>query len=144
MRPSSVNDPGGLGQGPNSTYDPNYDWSQVYGSLTSTNNNAYASTGVIFRASQLPMAQVRDGASYTYLIGEHVTSIRIATIRACVRTTIRDGTGSCDWDINHWTHDPPSQDRAGVEQRLYFRQRALGRFQHGFLRRLSRQDQLHY
>ena len=52
---------------PNTNYDPNFDWSTVPGT---TNSASEPSTGVIYRASEVSMAWVKDGASFTYMIGE--------------------------------------------------------------------------
>ncbi len=123
---SPVNDPDGKGAGPNQGYDPKFDWSTIAGTInsgipaTSANSDAKgtASTGVIFRASELPMAKVKDGASYTYLIGErylcpdcYFTSTN-ASLTCCDNDQGWDE--GYDWDTNRWTQNPPSQDRKGL------------------------------
>jgi hypothetical protein len=53
--------------GANPNYDPMFDWSSESGT---TNSKSQIATGVIYRASAVPMAWIKDGTSNTYLIGE--------------------------------------------------------------------------
>jgi prepilin-type processing-associated H-X9-DG protein len=109
-----VDGPNGTGPGPNQGYLPNFDWSQVNGSITASGPAAgNASTGVIFRASQLSMAAIKDGASYTYLIGERYLNIDCYNVGTCCDNDQGWDQGY-DWDTDRWTANPPSQDRAGV------------------------------
>jgi prepilin-type N-terminal cleavage/methylation domain-containing protein/prepilin-type processing-associated H-X9-DG protein len=75
----------------------------------------YGSTGPIYLHSECPMAAIKDGASYTYLLGERYVS-----------TDFYYGGSQCDdseswdvgfqYDINRWTAKPPAQDQAGGAQ----------------------------
>ncbi len=80
-------------------------------------NGDSTATGVIYLHSRLPMAQIRDGTSYTYFVGERFIDPQHYT----------DGTPADDdqgWDtgIDHdtarWTNDDPYmqpyQDQSGL------------------------------
>ncbi|MGA2254033.1 MAG: DUF1559 domain-containing protein [Thermoguttaceae bacterium] len=115
--------------GPNTGYDPKFDWSTVEGSINSITN---PSTGVIFVASQMSMAMIKDGASYTYLIGERYLNPDCYYTGGCCDNDQGWDEGY-DWDTNRGTGVgyvnvklpglppaagsgtpiPPSQDRPG-------------------------------
>lgn len=74
-------------------------------SATGTNN----SNGVIYRASGLSASKIRDGLSYTYLIGE-----RFMTVNAYNQGTTENDAGwdsGYDYNTIRWTTGAPSQDR---------------------------------
>ena len=115
---------------PNTGYDPRYKWADLVGTIDST---TAASTGVIFRASQLPMALIKDGASNTYLIGERYLNPDCYYTGDCCDNDQGWDVGY-QVDVNRWTGIawgnnkfpnlpppsdtayqtlPPMQDRAG-------------------------------
>ena len=124
---------------PNTKYDPAFDWSTVRGTINSaktvkvnkvkTPEPWEPSTGVIFRASELSMASITDGASFTYLIGERYLCPDTYYKSECDNDQGWDE--GYDWDINRWTAyghllpsdlttltaadlAPPKQDRVGL------------------------------
>jgi len=123
-----VNGPDGNGAGPNQGYDPKFDWSQIYGTINSGPPSAAgaAATGVIFRASRLSTASIKDGQSYTYLIGERYLCPDCYYTNPCCDNDQGWDLGY-DWDVNRGTglgylslSDlstatplPPFQDRPG-------------------------------
>ena len=107
---SDVSGPGGAGNAPNQGYDPAFNWTQIFGTI---NSGATASNGVIFRASALSMALIKDGASNTYLIGERYLCTDCYNNGVCCDNDQGWDQGY-DWDTNRWTTNPPSQDRPGV------------------------------
>jgi len=123
-----------LGSAPNQGYDPRFDWSTIYGTIdsgtppTAANKAAAGSvaTGVIFRASQMSMALIKDGASNTYLIGERYLNPDCYYTGGCCDNDQGWDEGY-DWDTNRATGSgyvtasdnatatriPPAQDRPG-------------------------------
>jgi len=115
----SIVDPGD----PNTNYDPNFNWSTLDGTINSPTNPA---TGVIFRASQLSMAAIKDGTANTYLIGERYLCPDCYYTGGCCDNDQGWDEGY-DWDTNRGTGTgyfkltdvstaipiPPSQDRPG-------------------------------
>ncbi len=110
--------------GANPNYDPKYDWSSEAGT---TNSKVEIATGVIYRASELPLAWIKDGQSNTYLIGE-----RYLCINAYYSGDYCDDDQGWDSGYNYDTQrgtgfgyvdlaglpaaipNPPSQDRLGL------------------------------
>ena len=77
------------------------DWDKEPGTINSTVSKA---TGVIFRRSRIQFAQIRDGASSTYLLGEKY----LATENYATGTDPADDQGwnvGYDWDVNRWTNN---------------------------------------
>ncbi len=88
--------------GPNPNYDLNYNWPSVDGSPLN---------GVIYRASATSMAAIKDGASFTYLLGE-----RYLCPDNYYTTNCDNDQGwdlGYDFDVNRWTDLPPMQDQPG-------------------------------
>ena len=75
--------------------------------------------GVVCIASVQAMAQIRDGASNTYLIGEKYLNPDHYSNGAdpADNETIY---GGYDWDYARWTFDRPKQDRTGVTDTYVF------------------------
>lgn len=92
---------------PAAYYTPKYDWSQDYGTLTSSTSDR--ATGVIFRASELPMAMIKDGATYTYLIGERYLSMECYYSGTC-EDDDQGWDQGYDIDTIRGTLLPPGQD----------------------------------
>jgi prepilin-type N-terminal cleavage/methylation domain-containing protein/prepilin-type processing-associated H-X9-DG protein len=99
----------------NGTYNTGYPWASVSGTAFSNP----APTGVVFRASALSTAKIKDGLSYSYLIGE-----RFMTIGAYNQGAIENDAGwdsGYDYNTIRWTGSStasgqstplaPSQDR---------------------------------
>ena len=125
----------GLGDAPNQNYDPKFDWSTLWGTIdsgtppTAANKPAAggAATGVIFRASEMSMALIKDGASNTYLIGERYLCPDCYYVSGCCDNDQGWDEGY-DWDTNRGTGTgyltpsdlstatrlPPAQDRPGL------------------------------
>ena len=86
-----------------------FDWSTMDGTATSAKIDERAN-GVIFRASTVQLASIRDGLSFTYLIGErHMDPVRYVTDNVGY-----DNSGGWDvgysYDVNRWTMSPPYLD----------------------------------
>ncbi len=70
-------------------------------------------TGICYQRSQVTMAQIRDGTSNTYLVGEKY-------LNPDAYTTASDygddepAMGADDLDLNRWTNYAPSQDTPSV------------------------------
>lgn len=86
-----------------------FDWSTVDGTAQSADVSVRAN-GVIFRASTVQMASIRDGLSCTYLIGErHMDPANYIS-----DVIGYDNSGGWDmgysYDVNRWTVSPPYLD----------------------------------
>ena len=88
-----------------------YDWTQTTGAINSTQNNEPA-TGVIFRASQLSLASVKVGASFTYMIGERYLCPD-AYNTGPYEDNDQGWDEGFDYDTIRGTKFPPAQDHAG-------------------------------
>jgi prepilin-type processing-associated H-X9-DG protein len=97
----------------NGAYDPKFDWSTVSGTINSSNSNGGPATGVIFRASQLPISAIKDGASFTYLLGERYLNVD-AYLTGGDCDNDQGWDEGFDYDTIRWTLAPPWQDRPGV------------------------------
>jgi prepilin-type N-terminal cleavage/methylation domain-containing protein/prepilin-type processing-associated H-X9-DG protein len=86
------------------------DWSKYTETVNSTSEPA---TGVIFRASELPMSAVKDGASYTYMIGERYLCPD-AYYSGPYQENDQGWDQGYDFDTIRGTRLPPAQDRAGL------------------------------
>ncbi len=86
-----------------------YDWSVSYGAINSTTE---PSTGVIFRASQLSLALVKDGASFTYMIGERYLCPDAYNVGP-YEDNDQGWDEGYDYDVIRGTKFPPAQDHAG-------------------------------
>ena len=86
------------------------DWSQYTETINSTSE---PSTGVIFRASALSMALVKDGASYTYMIGERYLCPDAYNVGP-YQENDQGWDQGYDFDTIRGTRLPPTQDRAGA------------------------------
>jgi prepilin-type processing-associated H-X9-DG protein len=84
---------------PNPSYSLTFDWSSVDGTINSTNSPA---TGVIFRASQLSTAKIKDGESNVYLIGERYLDPDCYYTAGCCDNDQGWDEGY-DWDTNRGT-----------------------------------------
>ncbi len=75
-------------------------------------------TGVSYLRSQVSMGRLRDGATYTYLIGEKY----VASDRYHLNTDPgydQSPYAGVDLDLNRWTKDPPRQDGWQLGERLF-------------------------
>jgi prepilin-type N-terminal cleavage/methylation domain-containing protein len=94
----------------NSALSSKFDWSTVAGTLNSTSE---PSTGVIFRASALPLEKITDGTSRTYLIGERYLSPDCYDESTCCDNDQGWDEGY-DYDTNRGTAEAPMRDQPGV------------------------------
>jgi prepilin-type N-terminal cleavage/methylation domain-containing protein len=94
----------------NSPTSSSFDWSTVPGTL---NSSSEPSTGVIFRASALPLEKITDGVSRTYLIGERYLSPDCYNAATCCDNDQGWDEGY-DYDTNRGTAEPPMRDQPGV------------------------------
>jgi prepilin-type N-terminal cleavage/methylation domain-containing protein/prepilin-type processing-associated H-X9-DG protein len=101
--------PGWGGQG----YDDSYDWRKV-GGTSFSNDAASRATGVVFRRSTVSMANVKDGASFTYLLGERFINPRNPTGDCNNQFSWDTGYG---YDVNCWTFKPPAPDYVDFTKR---------------------------
>lgn len=98
-----------------SSYPPsNFNWSNFQGTISYTGGGTIVlTTGVIFRASALPTALIKDGANNTYLIGEKY----LCPDNYYTGQDIGDDEGwdmGYDYDINRGGDYPPAQDTKGA------------------------------
>jgi prepilin-type N-terminal cleavage/methylation domain-containing protein/prepilin-type processing-associated H-X9-DG protein len=90
-------------------------WATLPGGVAGAPPSYSGSTGPIYLHSECSMAAIKDGTSYTYLLGERYVS-----------TDFYYGGSQCDdseswdvgfqYDINRWTAKPPARDQAGGAQ----------------------------
>lgn len=97
--------------GPNPTYSPAYNWSGCPG--TDYPNSPELANGVIYRASALPLALVKDGTSYTYLIGERYMCPDEYN-SGQYDDNDQGWDQGYDYDTIRGTAFPPQRDRAGL------------------------------
>ncbi len=91
---------------------PDYDPATKKGWFIFPGGNSLA-TGPIFLRSECSLAAVKDGAAYTYLLGERFINVQVYyTGSQCDNDQGWDI--GFDYDTNRWTYYPPSQDRSGV------------------------------
>jgi prepilin-type N-terminal cleavage/methylation domain-containing protein/prepilin-type processing-associated H-X9-DG protein len=95
---------------PNDPPSPTFQWSSVAGTLDST---IEASTGVIFRASALPLSMITDGTAKTYLLGERYLSPDCYEAWTCCDNDQGWDMGY-DYDTIRGTLEPPMRDTPGV------------------------------
>ncbi len=95
---------------PNTGYSLTFDWSSVPGTINSTSE---AANGVIFRASAVSMALIKDGPSNTYMIGERYLCPDCYNTGGCCDNDQGWDEGY-DYDTIRGTLTAPSQDRPGV------------------------------
>jgi prepilin-type processing-associated H-X9-DG protein len=75
-------------------------------------------TGICFQRSEVRPANVCDGLTQTYLIGEkYVSRVNYAT--ADDPGHDQSAYSGVDVDINRWTLDPPQQDGSAVDMRSF-------------------------
>ncbi len=86
-----------------------YDWTQSYGAINSITEPL---TGVIFRASALSLALVKDGASFTYMIGERYLCPD-AYNTGPYEDNDQGWDEGYDYNVIRGTKFPPAQDHAG-------------------------------
>ena len=99
-------------------YTTSTNWATTPGtSILTVASSATACNGVICRAIPVASAQIKDGLSYTYLIGE-----RFMTIPAYNQGPTENDAGwdsGYDYNTVRWTASAPSQDRnIAVSQQL--------------------------
>ena len=69
-------------------------------------------TGVIFRRSMVRFAHIRDGTSFTYMLGErYLNPDFYENGELCANDQGWDL--GYDYDVNRWANKPPMQDRSG-------------------------------
>jgi prepilin-type N-terminal cleavage/methylation domain-containing protein/prepilin-type processing-associated H-X9-DG protein len=94
----------------------------IQNDFTSANSAGQAMNGVIFAASELPLSLIRDGTSFTYLLGERFIDPGCYYTGTCINDDQGWDTGY-DYDVNAWTGktdsngnttpNPPMQDATG-------------------------------
>jgi prepilin-type N-terminal cleavage/methylation domain-containing protein/prepilin-type processing-associated H-X9-DG protein len=95
--------------GPNPSYSASFNWASVEGTMY---NSAEPATGVIFRASALPLVKIKDGTSRTYMIGERYLSPDCYNTSTCCDNDQGWDMGY-DYDTNRGTAAAPMRDEAG-------------------------------
>lgn len=90
---------------------PHFDWRPYSGSANSTGSGGPA-TGVIFRASQLVLSAIKDGPSFTYLLGERYLEPDFY-YRGDYCANDQGWDQGYDYDTIRWTAQVPLQDRPG-------------------------------
>jgi hypothetical protein len=73
------------------------------------------STGISFQRSAVRIAQITDGTSNTYLVGEKYLNPDDYTVGAVICNNECSITGD-DYDLHCWAADPPMRDTPGVNR----------------------------
>jgi prepilin-type N-terminal cleavage/methylation domain-containing protein/prepilin-type processing-associated H-X9-DG protein len=98
---------------PNTSSDPNFNWSTCPGTATYTGTSGPA-TGVIFRASMCSMAAIKDGPQFTYLLGERYLDPDFYDGHQPYCATDHQGWDQgYDYDTIRWTTLGPQRDTPG-------------------------------
>ena len=97
---------GGIGDYPSGDSTPDSTWAGYPG-------GANLATGPIYVRSQCTMAAIKDGESFTYLLGERfINADKYYTGDECDND--QEWDMGFDYDTNRWTYYPPMQDVSGV------------------------------
>ena len=110
----------------------------------------HTTNGIVAQRSRVKMADITDGTTNTYLVGEK----SLCPDHYFDGNTIGDNQtvySGDDWDIARWAaierhrrHGPSALPRHGRRRQLpELRQRSRHRLQHGLVRRLGADDQLY-
>jgi prepilin-type N-terminal cleavage/methylation domain-containing protein/prepilin-type processing-associated H-X9-DG protein len=93
---------------PNTSYTAGFNWASAAGSQYASD----AATGVIFRASALPLVKIKDGTSRTYMIGERYLCPDCYNTNDCCDNDQGWDMGY-DYDTNRGGGIAPARDEAG-------------------------------